>query len=76
MWIVENWFNIIKGRNSNWEFFSYINSGWLEMQFKGLYGNNPTEHQQWEWMLKNAETIRIPKEAYDTLLIRLNYVKN
>jgi hypothetical protein len=57
-----NWYNCFLGIQSNYHFFIDINSGWLEMEFKYLYGDNPTEQQQWEWMFKNAEVIRLSKE--------------
>jgi len=63
-----NWYNCFLGIQSNYHFFIDISSGWLEMEFKHLYGDNPTEQQQWEWMIKNAEVIRISEKAYDELL--------
>lgn len=70
MFVIFNWLNAIRGINSNYAFFMCINNGWLQMQFKELYGDNPTEQQQWEWMFKNAEVIRVSAECYDDLLKR------
>lgn len=68
MFVIISWLNIITGVRSNYEFFMNINHGWLEMEFKALYGDNPTEEDQWEWMLKNAETIYVSENDYDALL--------
>ena len=72
MYLFELWFNILIGKQSNWEFFVDINSGWLEMEYQHRYGNNPTEQEQLEWMWMNAETIKLSAEDYDALMMRLD----
>lgn len=71
MYLFEIWFNVLIGKQSNWEFFSIINSGWLEMEYHHRYGNNPTEQEQWEWMWMNAENIKLSAEDYDSIMVRL-----
>lgn len=71
MYIFDSWCDTLTGIQSNWEFFVYINSGWLEMEYQHRYGSNPTEEQQWEWMLMNAEHIKLSAKDYDSLMSRL-----
>lgn len=70
-YLIEMWQDVLIGKQSNWEFFTAINSGWLEMECQHRYGNNPTEEQQWEWMWMNVETIKLSSEDYDAVMLRL-----
>lgn len=65
MYLIINWFNVLRGNNTNHEFFHSINSGWLEMKFNEKYGDNPSEEDYWEWMLEHAETIYVSEKDYD-----------
>lgn len=68
MQVIREWYNILLGIQSKYHFFLDINSGWLEMEFKHLYGDNPTEKDYWNWMLRNAETVYVSDEFYETIL--------
>lgn len=70
-YLIESWFNILTGKQSNWEFFVNINGGWLEMEYQHRYGPYASEKDQWEWMFLNAERIKLSEEDYDTLLKKL-----
>ena len=63
--------NTVFGSAGNWEFFTLINEGWLAMEFTSRYGNNPSEHDEWEWMYLNAEHIMLPAKDFDALYKRL-----
>lgn len=65
--VIGNWFDVLTGKSSNHSFFLEINKGWLEMDFHSLYGDNPTELQQWQWMFRNAETIYVDAETFNKL---------
>jgi hypothetical protein len=71
-WTIVTWIDNLLGETSNYEFFVYLNSGWLKMQFEALYGPNPSEQDCWEWMFKNAETIRLSEKDYDEFVSRLD----
>lgn len=68
MQVIQDWYNILQDIRSNYQFFLDINSGWLEMEFKHLYGDNPTEKDYWNWMLRNAETVYVSNDFYELLL--------
>lgn len=74
IYLIELLFNILRGKNTNWEFFAIINSGWLEMEFEHRYGVNPTELEQWEWMFLNSERIEVSDEVYEALLKQFELV--
>jgi len=66
-WMIEELFDVLLGETSNYNFFVYINSGWLKMQFDALYGSNPSEQDYWDWMFKNAERITLSAKDFDSL---------
>jgi hypothetical protein len=66
-WTIEELFDVLLGETSNYNFFVYINSGWLKMQFDALYGSNPSEQDYWDWMFKNAERITLSAKDFDSL---------
>jgi hypothetical protein len=68
MFLILDWIDVVTGTKSNYEFFMIINGGWLQMEFNNLYGDNPTEDNEMDWMLKNAETIYVSSECYDLLI--------
>lgn len=67
-YLLSEWIEVLRGNETNWSFFTQINGGWLEMEFKSRYGDNPTEENYWEWMWINAKTITLPTDDYLTLL--------
>jgi hypothetical protein len=78
MQVIQDWYNTLQGIQSNYQFFLDINSGWLEMEFKHLYGDNPTEKDYWNWMLRNAETVYVSDEIYKSIkdVITNSFVEN
>lgn len=65
---LREWIKIIRNHSSNYHFFLLINAGWLELEYKFFCGNNPTELQQWQWMVRNAETIYVHDKIYNKLI--------
>lgn len=67
-YIVEELIDVLLGETSNHNFFTYINNGWLKMEFNNLYGDNPSEQECWEWMFRYAETIKLSPNDYNSLI--------